>query len=104
MSGFLKIKYAGCLSNSVQMMQSLEEMPPLILHTGLSTKYSQTCVQLELLESLMVLSSMEKIIPVYHVGLGLERTGLEEFKYIYSLCTRVLHCINYVRSYLHEVG
>lgn len=51
----------------------------------------------------MLLSSMEKIIPVYHVGLGLERTGLEEFKYIYSMCTRVLHCINYVRSYLHEV-
>lgn len=26
------------MSNSVQMMQSLEEMPPLVLHTGLSTE------------------------------------------------------------------
>lgn len=52
----------------------------------------------------MLLSYGKKIIPVYHVGLGLDRTGLEEFKYIYSMCTRVLHCINYVRSYLYEVG
>ena len=58
------------------------------------------------IQTLAVLSPMEEASQLYHASWHYteinSHIGIETVNVIVFFCTRVMHCIKYVRSYLHE--